>query len=311
MSVAFSRRARIAAVAAFLLIPAAGCTTDQNPGASPSGSVSVSAPAASSAPTAASAEFARLETEFGARLGVYAVDTGTGQVIAHRADERFAYASTFKALAAAAVLDRTTTEGLDKVIRYTEADLVPYSPVTEKHVKTGMKLRDVAVAAVTLSDNTAGNLLLRELGGPEGFAAALRKIGDDVTQPARWEVDLNEATPGDIRDTSTPQALAADLRAYVLGDALDAADRELLTGWLKANTTGDKTIRAGVPQGWTVGDKTGSGGYGTRNDIAVIWPAEGAPIVLAVMSSKDDEDAERDDALLARATEVVVAELRG
>jgi len=307
MSVALSRRARIAAVAAFLLLPAAGCATGPNPGAAPSASAS----AASTAPSAAPADFARLETEFGARLGVYAIDTGTGRVVAHRADERFAYASTFKALAAAAVLDRTTTAELDKVVRYTEADLVPYSPETEKHVKTGMPLRDVAVAAVTLSDNTAGNLLLKQLGGPEGFAAALREIGDDTTRPARWEVDLNEATPGDIRDTSTPQALAASLRAYVLGDALDAEDRELLTQWLKANTTGDKTIRAGVPDGWTVGDKTGSGGYGTRNDIAVIWPAEGAPIVLAVMSSKDAEDAERDDALLARATEVVVAELRG
>ncbi|MGA3562778.1 class A beta-lactamase [Melissospora conviva] len=307
MSVALSRRARIAAVAAFLLLPAAGCATGPNPGAAPSASAS----AASTAPSAAPADFARLETEFGARLGVYAIDTGTGRVVAHRADERFAYASTFKALAAAAVLDRTTTAELDKVVRYTEADLVPYSPETEKHVKTGMPLRDVAVAAVTLSDNTAGNLLLKQLGGPEGFAAALREIGDDTTRPARWEVDLNEATPGDIRDTSTPQALAASLRAYVLGDALDAEDRDLLVEWLKANTTGDKTIRAGVPDGWTVGDKTGSGGYGTRNDIAVTWPAEGAPIVLAVMSSKDAEDAERDDALLARATEVVVAELRG
>ena len=183
MSVAFSRRARIAAVAAFLLLPAAGCSTDPNPGAAPSPSVTASTSPTVS-PTAASADFARLEAEFGARLGVYAIDTGTGQVIAHRADERFAYASTFKALAAAAVLDRTTPEELDKVIRYTKADLAPYSPETEKHVKTGMKLRDVAVAAVTLSDNTAGNLLLKELGGPEGFAAALREVGDDVTRPS-------------------------------------------------------------------------------------------------------------------------------
>ncbi|MEV6695008.1 class A beta-lactamase [Micromonospora sp. NPDC051196] len=255
-------------------------------------------------------DFGPLEQEFDARLGVYAVDTGTGRTIEHRADERFAYASTFKALAAAAVLRATTPEELDQVVRYSRDDLVTYSPITEQHVSTGMTLRAIADAAVRYSDNTAGNLLFDRLGGPAGFKQALRDIGDDVTEPARIETALNEATPGDVRDTSTPRALATSLRAYAVDDALTTEDRDVLVDWLKRNTTGEKVIRAGTPDGWVVGDKTGSGGYGTRNDIAVIWPPDREPIVLAVLSSRDAEDAETDDALLARAAELTLDALR-
>lgn len=255
-------------------------------------------------------DFGRLEARFDARLGVYAVDTGTGRTIEHRADERFGYASTFKALAAGALLAATSTAELDRVVRYTEADLVTHSPVTERHVKTGMTLRELGDAAVRYSDNTAANLLLRRLGGPAGFERALRELGDRVTDPERFETDLNEATPGDRRDTSTPRALASDLRAYVLGDALAPEDRAVLTGWLKGNTTGDTLIRAGVPAGWQVGDKTGSGGYGTRNDIAVVWPPDGAPIVLAILSSREEKDASSDDTLIAEAAKATIEALR-
>ncbi|MFF0155810.1 class A beta-lactamase [Micromonospora sp. NPDC005203] len=252
-------------------------------------------------------EFRHLEEEFDARLGVYAVDTGTGRTVQYRADERFAFTSTFKALAAAEVLDETTDAELDRVVRYSADDLVTYSPITEQHVADGMTLRAIADAAVRYSDNTAGNLLLRQLGGPQRFEKELRGVGDRVTDPARYETALNEARPGDRRDTSTPRALAQDLRAYAVGDALEPADRDVLTGWLRGNTTGGELIRAGVPDGWVVGDKTGAGGYGTRNDIAVIWPPDRAPIVLAVLSSRDQQDAGYDNALIARATEVVIA----
>lgn len=254
-------------------------------------------------------EFRRLEENFDARLGVYAIDTGTGQTVRYRADERFAYASTFKALAAAAVLDETTDAELDRVVRYSADDLVTYSPVTELHVADGMTLRAIADAAVRYSDNTAGNLLLGQLGGPQGFEKELREIGDQVTDPARYETALNEARPGDRRDTSTARALVEDLRAYAVGDVLEPADRDILTGWLRGNTTGGELIRAGVPEGWVVGDKTGAGGYGTRNDIAVIWPPDRAPIVLAVLSRRDQKDASYDNALIARAAEVVIASL--
>ena len=252
-------------------------------------------------------EFRRLEERFDARLGVYAIDTGTVRTAQYRADERFAYASTFKALAAAEVLDETTDAELDRVVRYSAHDLVTYSPITEQHVADGMTLRAIADAAVRYSDNTAGNLLLRQLGGPQKFEKELREVGDKVTDPARYETALNEARPGDRRDTSTARALAQDLRAYAVGDALESADRDILNGWLRGNTTGGELIRAGVPDGWVVGDKTGAGGYGTRNDIAVIWPPDRAPIVLAVLSSRDEKDADYDNALIARATEVVIA----
>ncbi|WDZ83953.1 class A beta-lactamase [Micromonospora cathayae] len=254
-------------------------------------------------------EFRQLEKEFDARLGVYAIDTGTGRTMGYRADERFAYASTFKALAAAEVLDGTTDAELNRVVRYSADDLVTYSPITEQHVGEGMTLRAIADAAVRYSDNTAGNLLLRQLGGPQGFERELRGIGDKVTDPARYETALNEARPGDRRDTSTPRALAQDLRAYAVGDALEPGDRDVFNGWLRGNTTGGELIRAGVPDGWVVGDKTGSGGYGTRNDIAVVWPPDRAPIVLAVLSSRDEKDAGYDNALIARAAEVVIAGL--
>ncbi|MBB2899465.1 beta-lactamase class A [Kineococcus radiotolerans] len=256
------------------------------------------------------AQFGRLEREFDARLGVFALDTGTGASVVHRADERFAYASTFKVLAAAAVLDRTSTEELDEVVPFTAEDLVDHSPVTELHVGAGMSLRDLAAAATTVSDNTAANLLLEHLGGPGGFESALRELGDTVTDPERTETALNEAVPGDVRDTSTPRAMATDLHAYVLGDALGEEDRAVLVGWMRANTTGDALIRAGVPEGWVVGDRTGAGGYGTRNAVAVVWPPAGAPLVLAVMSDRDAEDADHDDALVAAATAVAVAAVR-
>ncbi|SCL56435.1 beta-lactamase class A [Micromonospora citrea] len=252
-------------------------------------------------------EFRQLEKRFDARLGVYAIDTGSGRTVEYRADERFAYASTFKALAAAEILDETTDAELDRVVRYSADDLVTYSPITERHVATGMTLRAIADAAVRYSDNTAANLMLRHLGGPQKFEKELREVGDKVTDPARYETELNEARPGDRRDTSTARALAESLRAYAVGDALEPADRDILNGWLRGNTTGGELIRAGVPDGWVVGDKTGAGGYGTRNDIAVIWPPDRAPIVLAVLSSRDEKDASYDNALIAEATKAVLA----
>ncbi|HEX6344417.1 class A beta-lactamase [Umezawaea sp.] len=268
------------------------------------------APATSSATTTttdrSAADFAELEKAFDARLGVYAIDTGTGREVAHRDGERFAYASTHKALSTAAVLRANTLPELEEVVTYTAADLVANSPVTEKHVDTGMTLREVADAAIRYSDNTAANLLFRELGGPAALGEALRAIGDTTTHVDRLETELNDTAPGDVRDTSTPRALATSLRAVAVDDVLPAEKREVLVDLLRRNTTGDKTIRAGVPDGWVVGDKTGSAAYGTRNDIAVVWPPGRAPVVLAVLTDRDTVDATRDDVLLARATEVVV-----
>ncbi|WP_409177555.1 BBI family class A beta-lactamase [Brevibacillus fortis] len=275
------------------------------------GCSSPEAPVVNTEPPASAMDqkFAALENKFDARLGVYAIDTETDLAVAYRGDERFAFASTYKALAAGAVLHQKPLEELDKVITYTKDDLVTYSPVTEKHVATGMTLREVADAAVRYSDNTAGNLLFKELGGPKGFESALRQIGDSVTSSERYETELNEAKPEDIRDTSTPKALATSLRAYTVGDVLSSDKKTILIEWLQGNTTGAKLIRAGVPKDWKVGDKTGAASYGTRNDIGIIWPPNKKPIVIAVLSSRDKQDATYDDALIAEATKVAVEAL--
>ncbi|MGM7701792.1 class A beta-lactamase [Pseudalkalibacillus sp. Hm43] len=251
--------------------------------------------------------FEDLEKEYNARLGVYALDTGSNQTVSYRADERFTYASTHKALAVGVLLMNKSIDDLDEKINYTEADLVNYNPVTEKHVDTGMTLRELSDASIRYSDNTAGNLILEAIGGPKGFKEALHKIGDDVTKPERMEPDLNNVGPGETRDTSTPKALATSLEAFSLGSVLPSEKKNLLNDWLKRNTTGDALIRAGVPEGWIVGDKTG-GANGTRNDIAVIWPTDGDPIVLAVLSSR--ENANNADELIAKATEEAIRQLQ-
>lgn len=314
-----ARRALLGVLAAFVLVPIAACDgADTRPGSS--ASPAASSPHAGSTGAATSAKpfdrerFARqfedLERTYDARLGVYAIDTGTGREVTHNDGERFAHASTFKALAAGAVLRKYKLGGMDEVIKYSKKDLVSNSPVSERHVGTGMSLSALCDAAVRFSDNTAANLLLDRLGGPRGLDAVLADIGDDVTRMEHREPELNRWSPGATSDTSTPRALAGDLRAFVLGDLLGNGERAQLTKWLRTNTTGAELIRAGMPRGWVVGDKTGSGGtYGTRNDIAVVWRHDGAPVVVAILSNRFQEDAEYDNALIAEAASVVAEAL--
>ncbi|MFI2367558.1 class A beta-lactamase [Streptomyces sp. NPDC018833] len=313
-----ARHAVLGVLAALVLVALAACGGGESPAgqgdspAEPSPSRPTS-PAEAGKPArpapdakTAARELSALERRYDARLGVYALDTGTGHEVAHNDGERFPYASTFKALAAGAVLRTYSLSGTDRVVTYSRGDLVAHSPVTEKHVTTGMTLGALCEAAVRFSDNTAANLLLDALGGPEGLDNALEELGDDVTRMERREPELSRWAPGEERDTSTPRALAGDLRAFVLGDALGEDERAQLTEWLRTSATGAGLIRAGVPEGWVVGDKTGTGSaYGARNDIAVAWPPDSAPIVMAIMSSRSDADAGHDDELIAEAASVV------
>ena len=231
-------------------------------------------------------EIKRLETQSGGRLGVCVLQTATGSRHDYRGDERFPMCSTFKALAAAAVLARVDAgkERLTRRIAFDASRVVANSPVTEKHAGDGgMTLAEICEAAVTRSDNTAGNLMLDDIGGPSALTAFARTLGDQVTRLDRNEPSLNEALPDDPRDTTTPNAMAANLKALLLGtEALLPASREQLAAWLIANKTGDARLRAGVPHDWRVGDKTGSGERGTANDVAVVWPSSGAPVIVAV-----------------------------
>ncbi|MGW4111412.1 class A beta-lactamase [Actinosynnema sp. NPDC004786] len=306
-----SRRAFLGAAA---LLPLAGCAPESAPSAR---SPESAPPTTPTTPTTTSAAVERhealveLERKYDARLGLYAVATGTGATIAHRADERFAFCSTFKGLAAAAVLHRNPLSYLDTVVTYAEGDLMKSSVITRQHVGTGMTIRQVCDAAVRHSDGTAGNLLLRELGGPEGLTAYTRTLGDTVTRADRVEPHLTSAVPDDPRDTTSPRAIGSDYRRIVLGDALPPEKRDFLRDLLERNATqaGTRRVRAGVPRGWRVADKTGTGDYGTVNDIAVVWPPDAAPLVIAAMSSKATADAGYDQALLAEAAAYAVAAL--
>jgi beta-lactamase class A len=247
-------------------------------------------------------EFSKIENQSGGRLGVAVLDTRTGAQAGHRADERFPMCSTFKLLAAAAILSRVDAgkERLDRRIHFKASDLVVYSPVTQDRVgDIGITLAELCEAAVTLSDNTAGNLLLANIGGPAGLTSFARTLGDAVTRLDRIEPDLNEALPGDERDTTSPAAMLSNIRAVALGDALSSTSREQLIAWLVGNKTGDTRLRAGLPKSWRVADKTGSGERGTANDAGLAWPPGRAPVIISVYLTGTLASAEQRNAAVA------------
>ena len=254
------------------------------------------------------AQLAALERRHGGRLGVAILDVDSGRRINHRGEQRFPMCSTFKLLAAALVLARVDRgeERLERRVVFGEKDLVTYSPVTKDHVGApGMTLSALCHAAITVSDNTAGNLLLASFGGPAGLTAFARTLGDRMTRLDRIETELNEATPGDPRDTTTPAAMLANLRALLLGDALSATSRTQLVAWLVANTTGGPRLRAGLPAGWRVGDKTGTGGHGATNDVAILWPPGRGPLLVSAYYSEADASQDQRNAVLADVGRIV------
>jgi len=242
-----------------------------------------------------------LDRKHGGRLGVAILDSGNGRIVAHRGEERFAMCSTFKFVAAAFALARVDRgeEELERRVSYSKADLITYSPVTEKHVEKGLTVAEICDAAVTLSDNTAGNLLLDSFGGPKGLTDYMRSLGDEASRLDRREPELNEARTGDPRDTTTPVAMAGVLRQTVLGGALSPASRQQLTGWLVANKTGDKRLRAGVPKGWRIGEKTGTGNNNATNDVGVIWPPGRAPLAVTAYYAESSAALPEREAVLA------------
>jgi beta-lactamase class A len=227
--------------------------------------------------------WAAIESASGGRLGV-AVLQADGRLEGHRLDERFPMCSTFKWLAAAHVLHRVERglDRLDRRIPFGAEVLLPHSPVTSRHVGDGMTLGELCHATITTSDNAAGNLILKSFGGPEGLTRYARSLGDEVTRLDRWETELNEARPGDPRDTTTPRAMARLLQATLLGDALAASSRAQLARWLEATETNGERLRAKLPAGWRMGSKTGSGGRGSTNDVGIFWPPGRPPFLVAV-----------------------------
>lgn len=243
----------------------------------------VQAAMASAQPVGAKLE--ELEKRVGGRLGVCAIDTRFGGVIGHRMDERFAMCSTFKLSLAAAIFEQADKGklSLDKPITYGKEDIVPNSPVTEDNLPKGsMAIKALAEATQKTSDNAAANLLLKQIGGPAGLTQFYRRHGDDVSRLDRYEPAMNEFKPGDERDTTSPYAYATLVEKILTGSILSTASRELLTQWMIDTKTGLKRIRAGVPKGWRVGDKTGTGTPGKYNDVAICWPPRQPPLIVAI-----------------------------
>ncbi|NLH83701.1 MAG: class A beta-lactamase [Phyllobacteriaceae bacterium] len=263
------------------------------------GSRSASAAGAWSDGLAATVE--TIEARLGGRVGMAVREADTGRAWSRRGDERFALTSTFKALAAAAVLARVDRgeERLDRSVVFAAGDLVPYSPATEKRVGApGMTLAEICEAAITLSDNTAGNLMLDAIGGPVGLTAHIRSIGDTTTRLDRREPDLNTAIPGDPRDTTTPTAMAATIERLVVGDALSPSSRARLEAWMTADRVADGLLRAGLPKTWAIADKTGAGGNGARAIVAATRPPAGPPVTIAIFIAETSASmAERNAAI--------------
>ena len=261
--------------------------------------------------TDAAAALTALQTRSGGRLGVAALDGGNGRRVAFNADARFPLCSTWKLLAVAMLLARARHGVLDleRSVHYTPDDLVSWSPVTTAHLARGMSLRELARAAIEQSDNSAGNLLLRTLGGPAALTAWLRTQGDAHTRLDRHETALNEAVPGDLRDTTTPTAYLHDLQGILLGDALDSAARAQLQRWMQASTTGLALLRAGMPPHWQGGDKSGAGGHGTRNDVALLQPPQRAPLLISAFLTGSTLPAPQRDGVLAAVTRIVLPAL--
>ena len=251
-----------------------------------------------------------IESRLGARVGLAVYDTGRGTSWLYHADEPFPLTSTFKAVACSALLHQVDTgqTTLSHTVRVTKSDLLPYAPVMGKLVGQEVSLADTCSAALRLSDNVAGNKVLESIGGPKGLTEFLRSIGDPTTRLDRWEPELNEATPGDPRDTTTPSTIANTLLTLVLGDALSPASRIQLTAWLVADELGGPLLRAILPPDWRIADRTGAGDHGSRGVIAVIWPPERAPIVAAIFITDTDATMDQRNHAIAELGEILAAD---
>jgi beta-lactamase class A len=256
-------------------------------------------PSASAGATTAASELSLIESRAGVRLGVAALNSATGARLTWRGDERFAMCSTFKWMLAALILDRVSHDALslDQRISYGPADLLDfYAPVTRAHLNQGwLTVRDLCAAAI------------EEVGGPAGLTRYIRRNGDRVTRLDRSEPELNTHVPGDPRDTTTPAAMVLTMRRLLLGNALSQPNRAILIGWMELTNTGQDRLRAGLPSGWRVGDKTGTGSAGEANDLAIAWPPGKQAILIASYLDGGTADASARNAVHAKVARTIAA----
>lgn len=261
------------------------------------------------------AEVAAIEAAFDGRVGIYAVNTENGKVYSYRANERFPLCSSFKAFLAAAVLkmDQDTPGVLLEKVKYDNRVMEPHSPITEKFQSYGMTTGELAAATLQYSDNGAANLLMEKyIKGPEGMTQFMNSIGDTTFRLDRWELELNSAIPGDKRDTSTPKAVAESLNKLISNTVLDNYHQEIFKKWMIGNTTGDNRIRAAVPDGWLVGDKTGTcGNYGTANDHAFILKSNNAaPLIVSIYTTRKEIHMRHSDEVIAKLAKIALEKVK-
>jgi beta-lactamase class A len=301
---------RASALATALLIGTLAACATPTSDLSPDQSARAS-PSTAGASTAVSASLQALEEKHDARIGVSAIDTGSGQTISYREGERFGYASTLKAFIAAGFLSIVPENEWMTVATWTQDDIdeAGYSPVTAEHIEEGLTYLQLAEAAVRQSDNTAANLVLLKLGGPSALQTSLQEAGDVSTSVVSYEPDLNIVRPDSVENTTTPAAFTESLQTLLFGASLEPPHRNLLIKWMSGNSTGDALIRAAAPEGWKVADKSGGSG-GTRNDIAIVTPPGREPLVITVMTTKNSPDEAYSDTTVAEAAEVVLTALK-
>lgn len=248
-------------------------------------------PAMAGSPPAMTAFLQQQEKQLNARIGMAVVNAQGESVFGYRQDERFPLTSTFKTLACAALLERLQKDGgsLDQQVTIQPDELLDYAPITKNYLAPAtLSLRTLCAAAVSYSDNTAGNRILAYLGGPQAITQFMRRLGDNVTRLDRTEPTLNEAMPGDARDTSSPKSMAAGLQKILTSNTLTPANRATLDNWMREDKVGDALLRATLPQGWSIADKTGAGGHGSRAIIAAVYPPQQAPFYVAIYITRTE-----------------------
>lgn len=258
-------------------------------------------------PTPIQEQLTNLEKTFNGKIGVYAINTNNNQIIAYRANEHFPVQSTMKLITVTALFKQSDSDKnlLQRKIHYTPKDLISWHPITGKYINTGMTLEALAAAAMTYSDNTAANLIIKELGGPSAVTNFANSIGNKTFNVEHYEGDLN-SNPNNPEDTSTPKDMAISVEKLTLGNILTQTQKTELITWMQNNTVGYKRIRAGVPIGWTVADKTGSGDYGIANDIGILWSPLCKPIVLAINTAQNNQNAQRREDIVASTTSIIL-----
>lgn len=251
-------------------------------------------------------ELKTLEHKLDGEIGLYAIDTNSGKIISYRGNQTFPFESTFKLMGVAALLHYNQSKPvLQKRLFIKPEQLVMWHPISGLYINQKVSLQTLAEGAISYSDNTAINMIIRELGGLDKINHFARMVGNNTFNLKHYEVNLN-SNPNNNEDSSTPKDMALSLQNILLGNVLSEHNKQLLFQWMRNNTTGYGRIRAGVPLGWAVADKTGSGSYGVANDIGLVWSPSCKPIILSIYTHQNKQAAIAQDDVIAKVTQMAL-----